>query len=441
MPFKFNPLTGSIDSVNSRSEDANFEGEITTPRFETQDLGIKVIGKDGGTAQIDIQPDLGDSNADKWKVGAEDNGHFFISNKDSGDWDKSIAANRSGNAELYFDGGTAKFGTTASGATITHSTAASTLKLYRSDTPSDDDNIADLFFLGKKSDGADHTYGYIRSTVTDVTTGTTDSKLTFATKTDGSDKEIVFQDGGANFAGHIQFSGSTSSLTNISQPIITRSGSSDGSYPFDGHGHLILQSRGDGSNRDIVFATGTNGANKTIFAASGNATFKVNVAEELTVGQAVTKTGGGGQGGPDAFPASTTITGIDFATQSGDQGPRVYLSNALTDNIGTASSNDKVDFDYSVMTTDPSGSAVSHNLNPGDVIYIGQGTTSTITAQHYTIHTVPTSSTFTTTPALSGTGDATLYSSIFFAEKFTNGPYSIQNNGDQIKVTLNVSLD
>ena len=93
------------------------------------------------------------------------------------------------------------------------------------------------------------------------------------------------------------------------------------------------------------------------------------------------------------------------------------------------------------MTTDPSGSAIAHNLNPGDVIYIGQGTTSTITAQHYTVHTVPANSTFTTTPALSGTGKATLYNSIFFAEKFTNGPYSIQNSGAQIKVTLNVSLD
>ena len=175
--------------------------------------------------------------------------------------------------------------------------------------------------------------------------------------------------------------------------------------------------------------------------ASGNATFKVNVAEELTIGQAVTKTGGGGQTGPDAFPASTVITGIDFATKTGEQGPRVYINNQLTDNVGTASSNDKVDFDYSVMTTDPSGSAVDHNLSVGDVIYIAQGTTSTISAQHYTIHTVPTNSTFTTTPALSGTGDATLYSSIFFAEQFTNGPYAIQNNGDQIKVTLNVSLD
>ena len=175
--------------------------------------------------------------------------------------------------------------------------------------------------------------------------------------------------------------------------------------------------------------------------ASGYATFKKNIAEELTVGQVVTKTGGAGQTGPDAFPASTTITGIDLATKSGEQGPRVYLSNQLTDNIGTASSNDKVDFDFSIMTTDPSGSAVDHNLNVGDVIYIGQGTSSTITSQHYTVHTVPTNSTFTTTPALSGTGDATLYSSIFFAEQFTNGPYAIQNNGDQIKVTLNVSLD
>ena len=176
--------------------------------------------------------------------------------------------------------------------------------------------------------------------------------------------------------------------------------------------------------------------------ATGNATFKVNVAEELTLGQVVSQTGGGGQTGPNAFTAGTTITGIDLATKSGEQGPRVYLSNNLGDNIGTASSNDKVDFDYSVMTSDPGGSAVAHNLNPGDVIYIAQGTSGgPTTAGHYTIHTVPTNSTFTTTPALAGTGDATLYSSIFFAEQFTNGPYQIQNSGDQIKVTLNVSLD
>ena len=176
--------------------------------------------------------------------------------------------------------------------------------------------------------------------------------------------------------------------------------------------------------------------------ATGNLQCVIEVAKELTVGQKVTTTSG--QTGPNAFPADTVITGIDLATKTGDQGPRVYLNNQLTDNIGTASSNAKVDFKHSVVTTDPSGTAVAHNLNPGDVIYIAQGTSSTITAAHYTVHTVPTNSTFTTTPSIhqdTGTGDATLYSSIFFAEQFTNGPYAIQNNGDQIKVTLNVSLD
>ena len=178
--------------------------------------------------------------------------------------------------------------------------------------------------------------------------------------------------------------------------------------------------------------------------ATGNLQCVIEVAKEITVGQAVSMTGGTGQTGPDAFPANTVVTGITYATDTaeGEQGPRVYISNNLTANVGTASSNDKVDFDFSTMTTDPGGTAVAHKLNPGDVIYIAQGTSNgPTTAGHYTVFETPTNSTFTTTPALSGSGDATLYSSIFFAEQFTNGPYQIQNPGDQIKVTLNVSLD
>jgi len=171
-------------------------------------------------------------------------------------------------------------------------------------------------------------------------------------------------------------------------------------------------------------------------AASGTATFQVNVAENLTVGMAVSQTAT-----PNGVAGSTTIVGIDYETLSGEIGPRVYLSNQLVDNIQVSNGNDAVLFDFSVVTSDPGGSATDHDLNPGDVIYIAQGSSSTITAAHYTVFETPTSSTFTTTPALQGTGDATLYSSIFFAERFTNGPYAIQNNGDQIKVTLNVSLD
>ena len=165
-------------------------------------------------------------------------------------------------------------------------------------------------------------------------------------------------------------------------------------------------------------------------AASGDATFKVNVAEDLTPGMAVSQTAT-----PNGIAAGTVITGIDFETVSGEIGPRVYLSNVLVDNIQVSNSNDTVKFDFSKVT------ATAHALNPGDVIYIAQGTSSTIPAAHYTVFETPDADTFTTTPALSGTGDATLYSSIFFAERFTNGPYAIQNNGDQIKVTLNVSLD
>ena len=144
---------------------------------------------------------------------------------------------------------------------------------------------------------------------------------------------------------------------------------------------------------------------------------------------------------PNGVAASTTITGIDYETVTGEIGPRVYLSEALIDNIQVSNGNDQVKFDFSVVTSDPGGSATPHELNVGDVIYIAGGTTNTISDAHYTVFETPTSSTFTTTPALQGTGDATLYSSIFFAERFTNGPYAIQNNGDQIKVTLNVSLD
>jgi hypothetical protein len=73
-----------------------------------------------------------------------------------------------------------------------------------------------------------------------------------------------------DLAGEINFSGLTSSFPSPSQPRLYRSGSSAGSYPFNNFGHLVIQARGDGSNRDIVFATGTAGANKTVITSGGN---------------------------------------------------------------------------------------------------------------------------------------------------------------------------
>ena len=69
-----------------------------------------------------------------------------------------------------------------------------------------------------------------------------------------------------------------------------------------------------------------------------------------------------------------------------------------------------------------------HGLNPGDVIYIAQGTGGAHVAAHYTVFETPSDTTITTSPALGGMLVRQLYSSIFFVERFTNGPYAIQNS-------------
>lgn len=166
---------------------------------------------------------------------------------------------------------------------------------------------------------------------------------------------------------------------------------------------------------------------KNVDAVSGVCTFYKNTTEDLFVGMAVTH--GFLAGETDAIPEGTTVTGID------EKNGVVYLSAELNNNIQSATGN-VVYFNFSQVT------ANDHGLVPGDVIYIAAGAANTTTTSGtYTVAEVPNINTFRTVPALSGIGSATLYSSIFFAERFTNGPYNIQNNGDQIKVTLNISLD
>ena len=166
-------------------------------------------------------------------------------------------------------------------------------------------------------------------------------------------------------------------------------------------------------------------------AVSGTLVFQANVAENLTLGMTVSQTAT-----PNGIDANTVITGIDYETADTDGTVVVHINNAIIETISDNANNGEVQFDFSKCT------ATAHALNVGDTIYIAQGTgNNTTTATTYTVFETPDANTFTTTPALDGTGDVTLYSAIFFAERFTNGPYAIQNAGDQIKVTLNVSLD
>ncbi len=150
--------------------------------------------------------------------------------------------------------------------------------------------------------------------------------------------------------------------------------------------------------------------------------------DDLTLGMIV--------GGNAGIQTGTQVIGIDRALKV------VYLDKALIDNIQVAT-DPSVTFSFGKIT------AAGHQLVAGDVLYIAAGTGNTTTASGtYTVFSVPNAGEFYTTPALSptmnatvGLNTATLYSSIMYAERFTNGPYSIQNNGDQIKITLNVALD
>lgn len=150
--------------------------------------------------------------------------------------------------------------------------------------------------------------------------------------------------------------------------------------------------------------------------------------DDLTLGQYVAGNAG--------IQTGTRIIGLDRALKV------VYIDKPLVDNIQTAT-------DPSITFSFGKISIVNHQLKKGDVLYIAAGTgNTTLESNVYTVFDVPNANEFYTTPSLTATSNgvlglntATLYSSIMYAERFTNGPYNIQNNGDQIKITLNVALD
>jgi len=129
--------------------------------------------------------------------------------------------------------------------------------------------------------------------------------------------------------------------------------------------------------------------------------------------------------GNATIPAATTVTGYDPVNGY------VFMSAAFTGTVSTT-----ITFSYlNVLAT-------AHGGTNGDVIFLANDT-AVITEQSYTIQNVAANSfdTWPAIPSTATTGRVVIYDSIMYEEKFTNGPYYIQNNGDQIKITLNVSLD
>lgn len=154
-------------------------------------------------------------------------------------------------------------------------------------------------------------------------------------------------------------------------------------------------------------------------AVSGTTTF---YAGRWAQGQDISGTG---------IPASTTIVGYD-----------------PSNGIITLSQNANATVTGTITATFRAIAATAHGGIPGDIVYLARQTgNTTLTTGTYTINHCPDANSFETIPAIASTASVTggsngvvIYDSIMFLEKFTNGPYFIQNNGDQIKITLNVSL-
>lgn len=229
------------------------------------------------------------------------------------------------------------------------------------------------------------------------------------------------------------FTGSTGSGTNA--------GNIYGYYLARAH-NLPLGLLGVQDAVTVAIGTAINKGNDSYptIGVVGNSYFTVDSSinlNDVTTGMGVTHLALGGQ--TVGIASTARVVGVDRSTN------RVYLDSPLLANIQVATGS-TVRFLYSKISTGTS----AHRLNAGDVLYIapaagnsaspvGQGCTSV--AQTYTVLSVPGATEFYTTPAFHGSGTATLLNSIFYAERFTNGPYNIQNPGDEIKVTLNVTLE
>ncbi len=184
-----------------------------------------------------------------------------------------------------------------------------------------------------------------------------------------------------------------------------------------------------------AISKGTTG-NPTI-GIVGNRFFTIDsgvTVDDITVGMAVTHNAITGQ--TVGIATTAQVVGVDRSTK------QVFIDSPLLANIQVATGC-TVTFNFSKITT-----SVNCGLKTGDVIYIegNQSGTTTganwgITSSTYTVFGLNGNREFFTTPSMHGTGTATLLNSVFYAERFTNGPYRIQNPGDEIKVTLNVTLE
>ncbi len=92
-------------------------GASAGKKFETVGTGISVFGPEGGNAQVFINADEADDNADRFALTVNTTGNFFLQNFNQGSWANNIKAEGNGSVELY-DAGSQKLSTTGYGVTV-----------------------------------------------------------------------------------------------------------------------------------------------------------------------------------------------------------------------------------------------------------------------------------------------------------------------------------
>jgi len=92
-------------------------------KFETHADGLITYGTllhrgaEGGVAQIRLEADEGDDNADKWRMYAGTDGTFYFQNYASGGYENSWTGNGNGNIQLFYDN-SKKFETASGGCQV-----------------------------------------------------------------------------------------------------------------------------------------------------------------------------------------------------------------------------------------------------------------------------------------------------------------------------------
>ena len=92
-------------------------------KFETTADGVTTYGTllhrgaEGGAAQIRVEADEGDDDADKWRMYSGTDGTFYFQNHASGSYENSWTCNGNGNIQLYYDN-SKKFETKSTGVEI-----------------------------------------------------------------------------------------------------------------------------------------------------------------------------------------------------------------------------------------------------------------------------------------------------------------------------------